>query len=107
MTTVQYDFEEMQISGDGLLAYGTATLTSACEDDGEFYVSEIVLHGGQVLTRPSRINSANVFNETLFTLIVKQIEDDRTTHGKHAALEWTDAVSGQVSDFVPALRRRH
>lgn len=105
MTTVQYDFSEMQISGDGLLAYGTATLESAYEDDSEFYVSEIVLHGGQVLTRPSRINSANVFNETLFTLIVKQIEDDRTTHGKHAALEWSDAVAGNAEP-ASVFRRR-
>ncbi len=94
MTQVQYNFGEMQLSGEGLMARGTATLESAYEDDSEFYVSEIVLDGGMRLSRPSRINSANVFNETLFTMIVKQIEDDRTTHGKHAALEWSDAVEG-------------
>ena len=105
MTTVQFNFEEIQLSGDGLLAYGTATLESAMEDDSEFYVSEIVLNGGRRLTRPSRINSADAFNGELFTMIVKQIEDDRTTHGKHAALEWADAVAGNVEP-VPVLRRR-
>lgn len=105
MTTVQFDFEEMQLSGEGLVAYGTATLESAYEDDSEFYVSEVILDGGRRLTRPSKINSADVFNGELFTMIVKQIEDDRTTHGKHAALEWSDAVAGNMP-AVSALRHR-
>lgn len=105
MTTVQYNFEEMQLSGEGLMARGTATLESAMKDDSEFYVSEIILDGGRRLRRPSRINSADAFNAELFTMIVKQIEDDRTTHGKHAALEWADAVSEQAAP-IPALRRR-
>ncbi|GAC1042299.1 hypothetical protein [Rhizobium sp. No.120] len=105
MTTVQFDFEEMQLSGEGLMARGTATLESAYEDDSEFYVSEVILDGGRRLTRPSKINSADVFNGELFTMIVKQIEDDRTTHGKHAALEWSDAVAGNAP-AVSALRHR-
>jgi hypothetical protein len=107
MTIVQFQFEELKIPlyGDGVLFCGEATLESACEGDDEFYVSSIQL-GKTTLTRPSRINSSDPVGGFLFTEIVKQIEDDRTTHGKHAALEWSDAVSGQISEFVPALRRR-
>lgn len=108
MTTAQYDFFEVKLPGygDDILIQGTATLESDCEDDSYFYVASINI-GEKTLKRPSRINSGFVIEDFLFTEIAKQIEDVRTTHGKHAALEWTDAVSGQVSDFVPALRRRH
>ncbi|NTG48618.1 hypothetical protein G6M04_14590 [Agrobacterium rhizogenes] len=108
MTTYQFTFEELKIPlyGEGALFYGEATLESACEGDDEFYVSSIQL-GKTTLTRPSRINNADPVGGFLFTEIVKQIEDDKSIVGKQAAGEWTDAVSGQVSDFVPALRRRH
>jgi hypothetical protein len=107
MTNHIFTFEELKIPlyGEGALFYGEATLESACEGDDEFYVSSIQL-GKTTLKRPSRINSSDPVGGFLFTEIVKQIEDDRTTHGKHAALEWSDAVSGQLSEFVPALRRR-
>ncbi|SCB30583.1 hypothetical protein [Rhizobium lusitanum] len=108
MTTLEYDFSEMKLPGygDDILIQGTAILESDCEDDSYFYVASLKI-GKTTLKRPSRINSAHVIDDFLFTEIVKQIEDDKTVHGKHAALEWTDAVSGLVSDFVPALRRRH
>jgi hypothetical protein len=102
MTEVIYHFEEMQLSGEGLMAAGKATLESDRADDSEFFVSEIVLNGGQRLTLPSRINTGNVFNDTLFKAIASQIEDERTTHGKHAALEWSDAVSGNIPASVPS-----
>jgi hypothetical protein len=108
MTTHQFTFEQLAIPlyGEGALFYGEATLESAYEDDSEFYVSSIQL-GKMRLCRPSRINSSDPVGGFLFTEIVKQIEDDKTVVGKRAALDWTDAVSGQLSDFVPALRRRH
>lgn len=108
MTTHQFTFEQLTIPlyGEGALFYGEATLESACEGDDEFYVSSIQI-GKTTMTRPSRINSSDPVGAFLFTEIVKQIEDDKTVVGKQAAEEWTDAVSGQVSDFVPALRRRH
>ena len=106
MTTCQFDFEEMKLAGygEGILLYGIATLESDCEDDSYFYVASIQL-GKRVLTRPSRINSANVFDDILFTEIANQIESPRTVHGGQAERSWADAVSEQTSP-IPALRRR-
>jgi hypothetical protein len=108
MTTHQFTFEQLTIPlyGEGALFYGEATLESACEGDDEFYVSFIQI-GKTRMGRPSRINSSDPVGGFLFAEIVKQIENDKTVVGAQAANEWTDAVSGQVSDFVPALRRRH
>jgi hypothetical protein len=108
MTTLQYDFFEVKLTGygDDILIQGTATLESDCEDDSYFYVASISI-GEKTLKRPSRINSGFVIEDFLFTEIAKQIEDDKSVVGKQATNEWTDAISGQVSDFVPALRRRH
>ncbi len=107
MTTLEYDFFEVKLPGygDDILIQGTATLESDCEDDSYFYVASISI-GEKTFKRPSRINSGFVIEDFLFTEISKQIEDVRTTHGKHAALEWSDAVSEQASDVVPALHHR-
>ena len=107
MTTLEYDFSEMKLPGygDDILSQGTAILESDCEDDSYFYVASLKI-GKTTLKRPSRINSAHVIDDFLFTEIVKQLEDDKNTHGRHAAEAWADAVSNQLSDFVPALRRR-
>jgi hypothetical protein len=107
MTTVQYDFFEVKLPGygDDILIQGTATLESDCEDDSYFYVASIGI-GEKTLKRPSQINSGFVIEDFLFTEIAKQIEDVRSTHGKHAALEWADSVSEQAPDVVPALRPR-
>ena len=107
MATLQFTFEQLTIPlyGEGALFYGEATLESSCEDDSEFYVASIQLGNKAVLTRPSRINSADPVGAFLFTEIVKQIEDDKTIVGGQAAQEWADAISGNVEP-VSALRRR-
>jgi hypothetical protein len=84
-------FDELQIpvcdkDDVGLLLYGVATLKD--NRDGDFYVSLIRLDGGAVLRRPSSVNSASGFEGELFKRIAKVIEDDKTTYGRHAALEW-------------------
>ena len=99
---ILYDFSEMQLSGEGLMAAGQATLESDRADDSEFFVSGIVLEGGQRLSFPSRINSGNPFNDTLFKAIASQIEDERTKHGYNAVLEWKDHIGGNVPAHVPS-----
>ena len=107
MTTHQFTFEQLTIPlyGEGAVFYGEATLESACEGDDEFYVSSIQLGNKAILTRPSRINSADPVGAFLFTEIVKQIENDKTVVGNQAAQEWADAVAGDI-DPVPVLRHR-
>lgn len=97
MTTHQFQFEQLTIPlyGEGALFYGEATLESACEGDDEFYVSSIQLGNKTVLSRPSRINSADPVGAFLFTEIVKQIENDKTVVGGQAAQEWAALVEDQ------------
>ncbi|MDX3926775.1 MAG: hypothetical protein QHC90_13350 [Shinella sp.] len=65
--SIEYEFEEIPLAGDGLMAWGTAILVH--DGDGEFYVDEIILHGGKRLDRhgtghwgfPSAVNKA-LFN---------------------------------------------
>ncbi len=107
MATLQFTFEQVTIPlyGEGALFYGEATLESSCEDDSKFYVASIQLGNKAVLSRPSRINSADPVGAFLFTEIVKQIEDDKTVVGGQAAQEWADAVAGNVEP-APVLRHR-
>lgn len=71
--SIDYDFEEMRLCGDGLMAWGTATLVH--DGDGEFYVSDIMI-GGKRFTR-NGYGSDQFFsttNKDLFLTIAKQIE---------------------------------
>lgn len=108
MATIQFDFEEMRLSGEGLMAAGKATLESDREDDSEFYVAEIILDGGYRLV-PSgagQLGFPSEINKVLFKAIASQIEDDRTPIGKNAALEWSDHIAGNVPDYTPVFKRR-
>ena len=72
--SIDYDFEEMQLCGDGLMAWGTATLVH--DSDGEFYVSAIMI-GGKKFTR-NGYGSDNFFSATnkgIFMTIAKMIEE--------------------------------
>lgn len=71
----EYCFDELRVFGEGLLAYGTATLVE--DGDDAFYVSTIVLDDG---TRFDRKHGAGAlgseFTKRLFDLIAIEIEND-------------------------------
>ncbi|SOC45727.1 hypothetical protein SAMN05892877_117116 [Rhizobium subbaraonis] len=71
--SIEYEFEEIQLVGDGLMAWGTATLVE--DGDGEFYVSEIQICG-KTFNRHG-YGSDQFFSSTnkdIFLTIAKQIE---------------------------------
>lgn len=107
---IQFDFEELRLSDEGLMAWGTATLTEVgTEYPGEFYVSHIELVGGLNLRERGNgpLGFPNAFLDTLFKVIANQIENDKTPAGKSAALEWADAIDGNApASIVPALKPR-
>jgi hypothetical protein len=96
---ITYDFVEMKIFGEGLMAYGTATLESDQEDASEFFVSKIVLEDGTRLIGSGAgfMGTPDVLKEHLFKLICDQICDEKTVDGRHAAMEWSDAVTELLS----------
>lgn len=71
----EFGFDEVRVFGDGLLAYGTATLIQ--DGDEGFYVSTIVLDDG---TRFDRRHGSGAlgseFTKRLFDLIAIEIEND-------------------------------
>lgn len=85
--SIEYEFEEIQLVGDGLMAWGTATLVE--DGDGEFYVSSIVI-AGKTFTRHG-YGSDQFFsatNKDIFLTIAKQIENS-----KHAQETFGEALS--------------
>jgi hypothetical protein len=72
---IEYEFEELRIFGEGVMAWGTATLTH--DMDGEFYVSEIVLKDGTRFTRRHGTGAlGSEFSRRLFDLMAIDIEND-------------------------------
>lgn len=69
---VEYGFDEIEVCGAGLLAYGTATLV--LDDDRSFYVDEIVLDGGKRFDRRGTGALGSEFSKRLFEVIAAQIE---------------------------------
>ena len=84
---IEYTFEEIELIGEGLMAWGVATLVE--DGDDEFYV-ECIEIGGKTLDRagtgargfPSAVNKA------LFEAIARQIENS-----KHAQATFGEALS--------------
>ena len=72
--SIDYDFEEIPLVGDGLMAWGTATLVH--DGEGEFYVSEIEING-KTLDRSGTgyMGFPSAFNKALFSAIASQIEN--------------------------------
>jgi hypothetical protein len=110
MTDLEFVFDEMKILGEGLLAYGTATLVDAGEGyEGEFFVSEIVLVDGQVLKKSGNgtLGTSDPFLDKMFERIASQIQNDKCPIGRAASGEWTDHVDGNApASIVPALKPR-
>ena len=88
MTSIEpyiYTFEELPIL-PGLLASGKAELVSAGEGyEGEFYVRGISIDADAWLPT-DRYSLSYIIHQS----IAKIIQDDKTTHGKHAAEEWAE-----------------
>lgn len=90
MDDLLFHFDELRILGEGLLAYGTATLVDAGE--GEWYVDRIVLVDGQVLKKSGNgyLGLGDKFLDYMFERIASQIENDKCPIGRAAAGEWAD-----------------
>lgn len=110
MPELEFHFDEMKILGEGLLAYGTATLVDAGEDyEGEWYVERIVLVDGTVLKERGNgyLGLGDKFLDVLFASIASQIQNDKCPIGRAAAGEWADFLDGNApAPVVPALRPR-
>ena len=72
--SIDYDFEEVRVFGEGLMAWGTATLVH--DGGGEFYVSTLTLTNGTHLVRHVGAGIGNTFSKRLFDLIAIEIEND-------------------------------
>ena len=71
----EYGFDELRVFGEGLLAYGTATLVE--DGDDAFYVSTIVLDDGTRFDRKHGSGAlGSEFTKRLFDLIAIEIEND-------------------------------
>lgn len=87
-----YDFEEVKLAGDAVMAWGTATLTSNGYP-GEFNVSKIVLTNGAVLTENGNRHRRDTTDmdtddrRHLFRWIAAKLESDITVMGEYADAE--------------------
>lgn len=84
---IEYTFEEVELIGEGLMAWGVATLVEDGDDD--FYVERIVI-GGKVLDRfgTGAMGFPSAVNKALFDAIAKQIESS-----KDAQVTFGEAIS--------------
>ncbi|WP_049732836.1 hypothetical protein [Rhizobium ecuadorense] len=100
-----YFFEELQIPsfGDGALFYGQAVLADNSGDTDAFVVTAIRLDSNW-LERPNRDGAANL-SQQLFKAISEVLYDEKTANGRHAQLEWSDAVSGEMPP-IPLFKPR-
>lgn len=73
---IEYTFEEVELIGDGLMAWGVATLVE--DGDDEFYVERIEI-GGKVLDRfgTGAMGFPSAVNKALFEAISKQVENSK------------------------------
>lgn len=88
---MDYDFDELQLPGfgSGLLLSGKARFKD--NGDGDFFVASITLEGGKRLTRPATHDTS--IEAHLYRAIEPILYSDKTTHGQHAALEWSDFLA--------------
>lgn len=73
--SIEHEFEEMELCGDGLMACGTAELVH--DGDGQFYVDAIHI-GGKRFTR-NGYGSDKFFSSTnkdIFLMIAEKLEND-------------------------------
>lgn len=106
MPELEFHFDEMKILGEGLLAYGTATIIDAGEDyPGEWTVDSIVLVDGQTLKSSGngRLGTPDPFLDYLFKAISSQIQNDNCPIGRAAAGEWQDMLDGNAPAPVPSV----
>lgn len=83
---MQYQFEEIQLLGPGVMAYGTATLMPVGEDyPGEFYVSEITFDGGVNVKRATLPRYHDTLAKFAFQVCAHHIENSRD-----AELSWVE-----------------
>lgn len=72
---VEFEFQDLRMAGEGVIANGTAVLVSAGEGyEGEWFVEEVRLDKGPTLRRS---HTCNTFNAMLFEHIAALIESDR------------------------------
>lgn len=100
--TMEYEFEEINVCGEGLMAWGSATLTH--DYGSEFYVSGIILKDGSKLDRhgTGKYGFPSAFNKSLFLAIADQVENS-----DHAQRTFSRALEDQRSDPDRAYEERH
>ena len=110
----EFTFEELvPVINDrivsGMMLYGTATLESADPfEPHEFYVSQIVIDGGWVLTPSGNVPRGHESVEkTFFKAIADIIQNDKHPVGKRAQLEFGDAVDNETFGAFHADPRRY
>ncbi|MBX5020404.1 hypothetical protein [Rhizobium lentis] len=91
--TVRYHFEELTIPGfgTGMMLYGFADLITNGGEVETFDIEDIKL-GDKWLDRPYNRRGGYTLSTCLFSQIVEVLFNDKSTHGRLAALEWADAV---------------
>ncbi|ASP90767.1 hypothetical protein [Sinorhizobium meliloti] len=99
----EYEFEELRLFGEGLMAWGTATLVH--DGGGEFYVSTITLTNGTHLKRHVGSGIGSMFSKRLFDIIAAQIENDE--HAKDFFLNALEEGSAPDQDRAYDERRDH
>ena len=84
----EYQFEEIHVMGEGLLASGTAILKSCGEGyEGEFFVSGIKLDGHDKWFNRKDISP---YNPTLATFVFQVISHKLEQQCKDAELHWLE-----------------
>jgi hypothetical protein len=98
-TAIEFEFEELvPVLNDrivtGMMLYGTATLESADPSEPHaFYVSEVVLDGGLVLTPSGNVPKGHYsLTKELFKAVADIIQNDKHPIGKFAQAEFGSAV---------------
>jgi len=101
-----YNFEELKIPGlgEGMLLYGTAELVAGDERYSDEFIVDAIQVGDKWLSRSTR-NGGGTFEQMLFSAIEKVLYDEKTVHGREAAIEWGDFVEGNTP-VVPVFKRR-
>ncbi|MDM9643848.1 hypothetical protein [Rhizobium sp. S163] len=101
-----YHFEELTIPGlgEGMLLYGKAELAAGDERYSDEFVVDAIQVGDKWLSRSTH-NGGGTFEQMLFYAIEKVLYDEKTVHGREAAIEWGDFVEGNTP-AVPLFKRR-
>lgn len=86
--TIEYDFDEIHVMGEGLMADGVATLESAGDGyEGEFFVSRIKFTKGPTLSFRHILKHSH--HAWLFNVIATEIEAS-----SHAQAAWDEFEQG-------------